>query len=164
MPYSYIDYKLDIKKHFLDNIDTSHKILDVSPGDGAYSIYLREIGYKIDCLEIWAPYVSRFSLSEKYDNVFIGDISNFDISGYDYIIMGDVLEHLSLENARKFVDRLHHRKCLVAVPYSSEQGEYEGNIYEAHLQPDLTKENFIEKYPEFKLLIGNDLHGYYINY
>ena len=164
MPYSYIDYKLDIKKHFLDNIDASHKILDVGPGDGAYSIYLREIGYKMDCLEIWPPYITRFLLYEKYDKVFVGDIINFDFSPYDYVIMGDVLEHLSYENSRKFIDKLGHRKCLVAVPYNSEQGEYEGNIYETHLQPDLTKEIFAERYPEFKILIGNDLHGYYINY
>ena len=106
----------------------------------------------------------KFDLVNKYDNVIIDDIRDIDISSYDYIIMGDVLEHLTFEDARKFIAKLNGRKCLVAVPYNSEQGEYEGNVYEIHHQPDLSKDNFLEKYPEFRFLIGNDLHGYYVNY
>jgi cyclopropane fatty-acyl-phospholipid synthase-like methyltransferase len=164
MPYSYSEYKQYIRNHFLKNIKTDIKILDVGPGDGAYSIYLRDIGYKIVCIEIWEPYIQKFDLVNKYDNVIVGDSRELDISPYDYIIMGDVLEHLNFEDARKFVNKLDGRKCLVAVPYNSEQEEYEGNIYEIHHQPDLSKDNFLERYPEFRLLIGNDLHGYYINY
>lgn len=164
MPYSYSEYKQYIRSHFLKNIKKDTRILDVGPGDGAYSIYLRDIGYKMDCVEIWEPYVHQFDLVNKYDNVIIGDIRNFDISSYDYIIMGDVLEHLTFEDAKTFIKKLDGRKCLVAVPYESEQGEYEGNIYETHHQTDLTKDNFLERYPDFRLLVGDEAHGYYINY
>ena len=44
------------------------------------------------------------------------------------------------------------------------QGPYEGNVYETHLQPDITPENFLERYPELKCLFKNDYYGYYINY
>ena len=54
-------------------------------------------------------------------------------------------------------------KCLVAVPYEMEQGELEGNVYETHLQPDLTPDIMLERYPNLKLLIGNERYGYYIN-
>ena len=42
------------------------------------------------------------------------------------------------------------------------QGAIKDNIYEIHKQPDLTKENMLERYPDLKLLIGCDAYGYYI--
>ena len=104
MPYSYSEYKQYIRAHFLKNIKKDTKILDVGPGDGAYSIYLRDIGYKIDCIEIWEPYVQKFDLVNKYDNVIIDDIRDIDISSYDYIIMGDVLENESVVVATMQID------------------------------------------------------------
>jgi hypothetical protein len=38
------------------------------------------------------------------------------------------------------------------------------NVHETHLQPDLTPEIFLERYPMMKLLVGDDKYGYYINY
>ena len=166
MPYSYPEYKNEIKLHFKKCIPKNTKILDVGPGAGVYSDLLRELNYKIDCLEIWKPYISQFNLHQKYDNVILGDIRNFDFSSYDYIIMGDVLEHLTIEDATLFLDKVNNLniKCLVAVPYNYEQGEYEGNVYESHLQPDLTSENVLTRYPSLNLLYGNHFYGYYINY
>jgi hypothetical protein len=57
-----------------------------------------------------------------------------------------------------------NKECLVAIPYTMEQGEHEGNIYETHHQPDLTNEIFLERYPCMKLLYKDDGYGYYINY
>ena len=53
---------------------------------------------------------------------------------------------------------------MVGVPYNYIQGEWEGNVYETHLQPDLTKENMVERYPHLKYLMGDEGYGYYINY
>jgi len=166
MPYSYPEYKNEVKLHFKKCIPKNSKILDVGPGAGTYSDLLRELGYKIDCLEIWEPYIHQFSLHQKYDTVILGDIREFDFSGYDYIIMGDVLEHLTLEDATLFLNKVNNLniKCLVAVPYNYEQGEYEGNVYETHLQPDLTPENVLTRYPSLTLIYGNHFYGYYINY
>jgi hypothetical protein len=44
-----------------------------------------------------------------------------------------------------------------------EQSEYEGNTHEIHLQPDLTPENMLERYPDLELLYGNNFYGYYTN-
>ena len=55
MPYSYPTYKTDVKEHFIKHIDVSNKILDVGPGAGVYSELLRELGYQMDCLEIFEP-------------------------------------------------------------------------------------------------------------
>jgi hypothetical protein len=166
MPYSYPTYKTDVKEHFVKHIDVSNKILDVGPGSGVYSELLRELGYQMDCLEIFEPYIHEFNLTNKYDNVIVGDITNFHFIKYDYIIMGDVLEHLTVNDAKDFMSKVSYLdiKCLVAVPYDYEQGEYYGNIYETHLQPDLTPENVLERYPDLTLLFGDNQYGYYINY
>jgi glycosyltransferase involved in cell wall biosynthesis len=166
MPYSYSIYKTDVKEHFIKHVNISSKILDVGPGAGTYSDLLRDLGYKMDCLEIFEPYVNQFDLTSKYDNVIIGDITKFDFTDYDYIIMGDVLEHLTTEDAKTFMSKikLTNKKCLIAVPYEYEQGEHFDNIYETHLQPDLTPENVLERYPDLNLMIGDDSYGYYVNY
>ena len=165
MPYSYNDFKIQIRFFFQKRIPKRTKILDVGPGAGTYWKLLGDLEYRMDCLEIYEPYIEMFNLSKKYDNVYLGNILEFDISKYDCIILGDILEHINSKDAKKLVTKIHNlnKKCLVAVPYEMEQGEYEGNVYETHLQPDLTPEIMLERYPELKLLIGNERYGYYIN-
>lgn len=166
MPYSNGAYKNDVKQHFIKHIEKGTNILDVGPGVGTYSDLLRSSGYNIDCLEIWEPYVKQFNLHSKYDNVIIGDIREFDFSEYDYIIMGDVLEHLTDNEAKVVINKINQngQKCLVAVPYNYEQGTYEGNVYETHLQPDLTPSIMLERYPSLRLIFGDNTYGYYLNY
>jgi len=53
---------------------------------------------------------------------------------------------------------------MIAVPFLYEQGEWEGNVYETHHQPDLTPAIMQERYPELNLLIGDNAYGYYVNY
>lgn len=174
MPYSSTFAKLDIQKHFDINISKNLRILDVGPGAGMYHSLLccfspilgYSLEFELDCLEIWEPYVHRFNLTDRYKKVHIGDIKTFDFSEYDYIILGDVLEHVDTESAQKIIDKINNnnQKCLVAVPYLWEQGIEEGNPYETHLQPDLTPEIMLERYPSLNLLFGNEGYGYYINY
>jgi hypothetical protein len=172
MPHSYPEFKPEIREHFIKYIPKKSKILDVGPGSGTYSDVLNSLGYEIDCLEIWAPYIDQFNLKSKYNKVIVGDIRYFDISGYDYIIMGDVLEHLTFNEAAIVLEQMeiNNIKCLVAVPYNYTQGVYEGNEYETHLQPDLTPENVLIRYPNlkvFNICSSNDnipFYGYYINY
>ena len=165
MPNSYTFFKPEIRQWFIDNVPTDKKILDVGPGVGTYSMLLRDLGYKMDALEIWWPYVEQYNLREKYDNVYIGDIAKFYFGEYDFIIIGDVLEHLSVENAQKIMSAMTdmNKECLVAIPYQMEQdGEEYGNIYETHLQPDLTHQVMEERYPDLKPIFTNQYYGYYV--
>ena len=166
MPYSSPFAKSEIADHFNNFIPKSSKILDVGPGCGTYWYMLNQLNYMLDCLEIWEPYISRFDLLSKYNMVHIGNIIDFDIINYDYIILGDVLEHIDLIQAQNLINKIKNfnKKCLVAVPYLYEQGIEEDNIYEVHLQPDLTPENMLERYPSLNYLIGDKGYGYYINY
>lgn len=164
MPFSTGLYKEKVLSHIKNNIDPTYKILDVGPGCGVYGLGLDE--YNIDAVEIFEPYIEKYKLNEIYKNVYNENILNFDWTPYDYIIFGDVLEHIDPIQAQKLIKDITQagKKCLVAVPYSFEQGESYGNQYETHLQPDLTREIMLTRYPELTLLIGNEGYGYYINY
>lgn len=165
MPYSSTAFKEEIKRHVLLNIPATTKMLDVGPGAGTYGLLLGPY-FSMDGLEIHEPYIDKFELKKIYKNVMVGNILAFDISPYDYIIMGDILEHIPKYEAMNLVARINSagKKCLIAVPYLYEQGEYDGNVHEIHHQADLTHEIFLERYPCMKLLYKDDGYGYYINY
>ena len=166
MPYSYDYFKIDVCKHIIKTQPQYSKILDAGAGSGKYGAMLRMWFNNIDALEIFEPYIEQFKLKEIYNNVYNDNIIHFDIAEYDYIIMGDILEHLTIEDAHNLITKIHlgGKKCLVAIPYTMEQGEVNGNIYETHLQPDLTHEVFLFRYPMMKELYRNHEYGYYINY
>jgi len=163
MPYSYSDFKKEIQEHFQTIFQSDENILDVGPGSGTYS---QLVTFPIDCLEIFPPYIDMFKLHEKYRTVFTGDILLFDTTTYDYIIFGDVIEHLLIEQAQSLLQHLHEqgKRFLVAVPYRFPQQEEFGNIHETHHQDDLTPEIMLARYPMLQLLHGNTRYGYYVNY
>lgn len=142
--------------------DVGMNILDVGAGSGQYGRNLND-KFKINALEIYEPYVEQFNLNSIYDNVIIGDIRNFNTKGYDYVIMGDIIEHLTFVEAKEVLNGI---KCkyMFAVPYKMKQGEVNGNIYEEHKQDDLTNEIVLIRYPRVRCLFHNSQYGYYINY
>ena len=166
MPYSYDYFKLEVVQHIIKHIPFDYKVLDVGPGSGKYGRLLRFNFNQIDAVEIYEKYIEEFDLKVVYDNIYVDNIVSFNITNYDYIILGDVVEHLSIEDAHNLLSKIHlsDKKCLVAIPYTMEQGEVNGNVYETHLQPDLTHEIFLFRYPMMKNLIRNFDYGYYINY
>jgi len=166
MPNSYTYFKPQVKEWFIDNIPTSLRILDVGPGNGTYSELIRNLGYRMDAVEIWAPYVEQFNLRQKYDNVYVGDILEFDVEPYDFIILGDVLEHIHTDQAKELLEKFSilNKKFMVAVPYMMPQdGDEYGNTYETHHQEDLTPDVMLERYPNLEKLYDNQWYGYYVN-
>jgi hypothetical protein len=166
MPYSYHLFKNEILQHFRQTVRPKSKILDVGAGSGTYGHLLIKEFSDITALEIFPNYIQMFNLEELYPKVIVGNILEFDISSYHYVIMGDVIEHLTFPEARKIIDKIcsNDIMCLVAVPYMFEQGEEYGNIHETHKQPDLTKEIFLERYPQMNFLVGDEKYGYFVNY
>ena len=165
MPNSYPYFKSEIKEWFETNVPTNKRILDVGPGQGTYSKLIRHLGYRMDAVEVWAPYVDEFRLREHYDNVYIADVREFNLQDYDFIILGDVLEHLSTEDAQRLIDNIFfsEKQCLVAIPYMMPQdGDEYGNEYETHHQEDLTPEVMADRYPSLKKIYDNQWYGYYI--
>jgi hypothetical protein len=171
MPYSSDVFKNTVIEHikYVNYKKRNAKILDVGPGAGFYGEQLKNHFY-IDCIEIHEPYVNTFSLNEKYNNVHVGDILDFDYDGYDYIIMGDVLEHIKKDSAKDLINKITEKniKCFVAVPFLYEQGAWQGVESEIHHQPDLTERVMETRYPNLNLFLTNNKdeggYAYYTNY
>jgi hypothetical protein len=134
-------------------------VLDVGPGAGLWGHAVRRHlpACNLDCIEAHGPYVTRFELDALYDQVFIGDVRHWDWGGCDYIqvaessapigagtpkwtwdlvILGDVLEHMSMAEAHAVVaEALAHADSVLAVVPVGEwlQDESEGNPLEAHV-------------------------------
>lgn len=166
MPFSYGEFKTEIRNHIVDNFGPSTRILDVGPGSGSYGNLLKPHYKELYAIEIHEPYINMFNLREIYREVYLGNIISFDLRPYDYIILGDVLEHLTQSDALELLAKIkeQNKKVLVAVPYQYEQGEEYGNIYETHHQPDLTIGVMYQRYPDLRLIYGNNKYGYFINY
>ena len=112
MPFSVESYKQEVFHHIRNTINPTDKILDVGPGAGKYGKSLND--YYIDAVEIYEPYITTYNLREIYENVYCDSILNFDWTFYDYIILGDVLEHIVLEDAQKLISDISNNyiKCF----------------------------------------------------
>jgi 2-polyprenyl-3-methyl-5-hydroxy-6-metoxy-1,4-benzoquinol methylase len=162
---SFSDYKYDVKEYFTKRYANKKiSILDVGAGTGIYSYLLRDLTHKIDAVEVYTPNIEGNNLNYLYDTVHNMNIIDYEFDYYDLIIMGDVLEHLSVKDAKKVIKRMYDKceEMLIAVPFKLEQDELYGNAYEKHLQPDLTDELFHKRYPGFKVLFMNEKYAYYI--
>lgn len=153
-----------IDDYIIKNYSGNYTALDIGPYDGRWSDSLRNNFKQIDAVEAFEPYVERFNLKQKYDNIFISDIREFEFEYYDLIIMGDVLEHLPVDDAQKLIERLYPKckQLIIIIPYEYPQDEYDDNEYQIHYQEDLTDEIFMERYPGFTLLTRDEVRGAYI--
>ena len=160
---SYYKFKQEVKEWVYNNFDSNCKILDVGPGSGTYYKLLHDKFKNMDGVEIYEPNIIDYNLREKYNNVYNKNIIDFEYDYYDLIIFGDIIEHLTIEDAQKVLDYAYNRckNFIVAVPYCLPQDENE-NKYEKHIQDDLTIKNIQERYPYLKLLYGDNIYGYYI--
>ena len=150
--------------YIVKNFDSNKTVLDVGPYDGRWSDKLRGHFKHIDAVEAFEPYVERFGLRSKYDNIFISDVLSFDFDYYNLIIIGDVLEHLTVEDAQKLVDKIYN-KCdnfVIVIPYEYPQDEYDANEYQIHKQEDLTDEIMHQRYPNLVRIAYDEVRGAYV--
>lgn len=164
MAGSYNYYKTEIAQYLKERFPTTATILDVGAGCGTYYYYLKDYFTNIDAVEAFENNIKIYDLKNKYQNVYHINILDFTYDYYDIIIFGDVLEHLTIEEAQKVLNYALERskEVIVAVPYLYKQGAIEDNIFEIHKQDDLTKENMLIRYPQLKFLYGTNDYGYYV--
>lgn len=164
MPTSFPFFKEDVKNYIVNKVSIDKEILDIGPGQGTYAKLLDQ-HKNIDAVEVWAPYITKFKLETIYRNITNMNVSDYAKQmnrNYDLIIMGDILEHLIVEDAQQVLDTFKSRAnfILVAVPYKSKQSR-KINTFENHLQEDLTHELFMERYSNFEMIFKNKRYGYY---
>ena len=147
-----------IKNHF----ERGSTCLDVGACDGKWSDLVGDY-LKMDAVEVFAPNITNHKLMDKYDVIYACDVRELAYGNYNLIIFGDVLEHMSVEDAQKVLAYAWDRcdDLLVAVPYMWVNRSHYGNPYEVHIQDDLTPENVRERYPGLKALYITPKYGYY---
>jgi len=133
MPYSSEEGKEWMKKTILDLNPSS--VLDIGAGSGTYFDLAAQKGQKWWAVEIWSPYIQQFGLANKYDGIILGDVRDILWPKVELTIFGDVLEHMSKEDALIVWNKAisHSRYVLLSIPLGEyPQGAYEGNEYEEH--------------------------------
>lgn len=135
MPGSSEEGKPWMLAHYLDMAPAT--VVDIGPGVGTYANLMRpEHHAHWTGMEIFAPYIERYDLASKYDEIVVGDAREVDLPTADLYIAGDVVEHLTRPDGAALIERMKAaaKHLLVSVPIVRyEQGEWGGNIHEAHL-------------------------------
>lgn len=140
-------------KRFIYDIIKHHNPktgIDIGCGSGIYARMFPELDWT--GIEIWEPYIDRFSLDRLYERFILGDARRWvPDNKYDIAIAGDVLEHMTKEEAKDLLDKL--KSCsdvvLISLPVVYfPQGELEGNPYEKHVVDNWTVEDVIDAFGE----------------
>lgn len=140
------------------------RVLDIGPGAGKYGHLLHRMKPDIDAVELNGEFVERFGLKRWYANIVIADIGSYQIPNgvYALIILGDIIEHLSIPAAQGLVERVVAAAplVLVVIPFSAPEslGNYPGGT---HLQGDLTPEVVAKRYRRLRLWLCNQRVGVY---
>jgi hypothetical protein len=95
-------------------------MLDIGPGEGTYIAY-RKPGQFWTGVEVSAPYVEKYDLEKKYDQIVVADVRTLDldtVAPIDLAVCGDVLEHMAKDEALNLLDGLlgRARVVLVSIP------------------------------------------------
>ncbi len=163
MPFSKSDnvpQVIDILNRLSNGRKKKMKILDVGCGWGKWGFLFRgwldtEVSgnqkekwtHRIDGLEVFKPHITPVH-TYLYNNIYTEDFRTFfksdKMEQYDLVIMGDVLEHVVLEEGMQSIKDVG-KKCktlIVSAPnYKDNCKAKFGNPAEAHMAW-WTKENF----------------------
>lgn len=143
------------------------RTLDVGPGAGKGAKLFGEGCDYIDAVEVWRKNIFEFDLQTKYREVLcqnVMDLSAGQLSGYDLLFLGDMLEHLAVRDAQQLIGRAKaiQARLLVQVPFLYPQGEVDDNPFERHLQADLTRAVMAQRYPTLFEVHADERLGLYI--
>ena len=149
MPYSSQNGKTFIKQLVESAKPTT--VLDVGAGSGTYAKFLNIDKQNLTAVEIHEPYLEQFSLMEYYDKIIVEDIRNYQPDHYDLILLGDILEHMSVQEAKLVLEKCRKSSNLtiVSIPLGYyPQDEYQGNPYEKHVTDNWSHNEFIKIFGE----------------
>lgn len=126
-------------------------ILDVGAGAGIYEELSRRAtpDAKITAIEAWSPYVTQFNLEQRYDRVIEEDVRNHKDFNYDLVIFGDVLEHMTKDEAKEVWRKTSEgaRYAIISIPIIHwHQDAINGNPYEIHVEEDWSTDDVLNTF------------------
>lgn len=144
-------------------------MLDVGAGAGTYGDLFKLQFPHVErfAVEAWTPYITEFRLNDIYTEVFNHDIRDHQFFNYDIVIFGDVLEHVTKEEALAIWDKVSKQAAyaLISIPIVHyPQDAVNGNPYEAHVKDDWTHEEVLETFPQIKTFQTSAVVGSYLAY
>ncbi|MCL2038493.1 class I SAM-dependent methyltransferase [Candidatus Saccharibacteria bacterium] len=166
MPSSFDENK-DVVKSWYDLIKPEQTVLDIGPGVGTYAdLIVEKNGARWVGIEIWAPYIEKYELTKKYDELVVADARYVDFAKFapiDLIIAGDMIEHIDRDEAVKLLEdfKSHAKNFIISIPIVNIPQEVTtGNVWETH--------HHQWKFDEMKELLGDGLtssvRGTYLGY
>ena len=126
-------------------------VLDIGPGVGTYAKLLAGLPIaRMTGVEAWEPYVATYRLREYYDEIIIGDARVVDLPEADVVILGDIVEHMTRDEARELWRRCAsagRQAVFLSIPIVHyPQDEIEGNPYEIHVEEDWSHERVLDSF------------------
>jgi len=130
------------------------RIVDVGAGAGTYHSLLSPVapGVHWIAVEAWTPNIDRFGLDALYDEVVAGDVRDVDFAPLapDLVLFGDVLEHMTRDDACEVVKRAveaapHVMISIPLIPWP--QDEIDGNPFERHVKDDWSHQEVRDSFP-----------------
>lgn len=136
------------------NKDNINNILDIGAGSGTYYKLLSPIKkFKWTAVEGWNSYIKEFNLSEMYDEIYNEDVRNFVWKEkYDLVIAGDILEHMSKQDAEILVEKIldNSNTLIISIPITHmPQEEINGNPYEFHVKDDWSHQEVLDAWGRY---------------
>lgn len=129
------------------------KILDIGTGQGTYHTLLASHipqAYWTG-IEAYAPYIQRFNLRDKYNELYNIDARQFQPdTQYDITFCGDVLEHMTKDEAVALVKTLtpHTSHLIISIPIRKWPQHADENPWQEHIKDDWTRQEVIETFPD----------------
>lgn len=162
MPHSSAEGKL-FTAHHLEQLKPK-RVLDIGPGSGSYGRMVRSLPYPagnrptVHGVEVWEPYIREFSLMDLYDAVTVADARTYleflaeARVKYDAVILGDVLEHMTKEEALELwgnANRVADEILVASLPIVKypQHAEHGGNPYEEHVKDDWSDMEVMSSFP-----------------
>lgn len=172
MPMSSAEGKMQISRFFsvLGGSGAVRRCLDIGPGQGAYASLLRRYAPTAEWvgIEVFAPYVEKYDLRRLYDAVHVADARIVDyarLGRFDVCFCGDVLEHMSPEDAVDLLTRLQAQADIVVISIPivhMPQDGVEDNAFEAHVKDDWSHEEVMATLPNIVGSWAGEVIGVYV--
>lgn len=143
-------------------------ILDIGPGQGTYHMIMSQLvpRAKWTGIEIFEPYIDYFKLRKRYQKIITGDIRTFNpIESYDIVFAGDVLEHMTKEEAVSVVDKFTPMCSyfIISIPIVKwVQGPFDGNPWEEHVKDDWSHDEVMSTFPNIEAHFVGQKVGVYV--